>query len=81
MSEILVKISLLVTIMEMLWKFLKKLKMELPYDPTNPLLNIHPEKTRIQKHACTLVFTAAMFIIAKTWKQPECPLKDKWTKT
>ena len=80
MSEIFVKISLLVTTMEMTWKFLKKLKMELPYDPVNPLLNIHPEKTIIQKHTCTPMFTAALFIIAKIWKQPQYPLKDEWIK-
>ena len=66
--------------MEMIWKFLKKLKMELPYYPVNPLLNIHPKKTIIQKHTWTPVFTAALFIIAKIWKQPQCPLKDEWIK-
>ena len=53
------------------WVFLKKLKIEIPYDPTIPLLGIYPEKNMIQKDACTPVFTAALFTIAKTWKQPK----------
>ena len=55
------------------WRFLKKLKRELPYDPAIPLLDIHPEKTIIQKNTCTPVFIAALFTIARTWKQPKCP--------
>ena len=51
------------------WKLLKKLKIELPYDPAIPLLGIYPEKTRIQKDTGTPVFIAALFTIAKTWKQ------------
>ena len=46
-------------------EFLKKLKTELPYDPSIPLLGIYPEKTTIQKDACTPMFTAALFTIAK----------------
>ena len=53
------------------WRFLKKLKIELPYDPAIPLLNIYPEKTIIQKKSCTTIFTEALFTIARTWKQ--CP--------
>ena len=56
------------------WKFLKKLKIELPYDPAIPLLGIYPEKFIIQKDTCTPIFTAALFTIAKTWMQPKCPL-------
>ena len=65
-----------------LWWFLKKLKIELLYDPAIPLLGIHPEKrkTLIQKNACTPIFTAALFIIAKTWKQSKCPSTDEWIK-
>ena len=59
------------------WKCLKKLKIELPYDPTIPLLDIYPEKILIQKDTCTPVFIAALFTTAKTWKQPKCPLTDK----
>ena len=51
-----------------IWRFLKKLKIELSYDAAIPLLGIHPEKTLIQKDTCTPVFTAALFTIAKTWK-------------
>ena len=62
------------------WKFLKKLKIELPYDPAIPLLGIYPEKTIIQKATCTIMFIAALFTIARTWKQPECPLTGEWIK-
>ena len=61
-----------------LWSFLKKLKVELPYDPAIPLLGIYPEKTIIQKESCTRIFIAALFTIARTWKQPKCPLTDEW---
>ena len=62
------------------WRFLKKLKIELPYDPAIPLLGIHPEKTIIQKASCTTMFIAALFTIARTWKQPKCPSTDEWIK-
>ena len=62
------------------WTFLKKLKIELPYDPAIPLLGIYLEKTLIRKDPCTTVFIAALFTIAKTWKQPKCPLTDEWIK-
>ena len=50
------------------WRFLKKLKIELPYDPAIPLLGIYPEKTITQKESCTTLFIA-LFTIARTWKQ------------
>ena len=62
------------------WRFLKKLKTELPYNPAIPLLGINPEKTIIQKDTCTPVFIAALFTIARTWKQPKCPSTDDWIK-
>ena len=62
------------------WRFLKKLKIELPCDPAIPLLGIYPEKTRIQKESCTTMFIAALFTVARTWKQPKCPLTDEWIK-
>ena len=62
------------------WRFLKKLKIELPYDPAIPLLGIYPEKTIIQKETCTTMFIAALFTIARTWKQSKCPLTDEWIK-
>ena len=61
-----------------MWRFLKKLEIELPYDPTIPLLGIQTEKTRIERDMCTPVLTAALFTIARTWKQPRCPLADEW---
>ena len=65
------------------WRFLKKLKIELPYVPAFPLLDIYPEETKdlIQKDTCTPMFIAALFAIPKTWQLPKCPLADKWTKT
>ena len=62
------------------WRFLKKLKIELPCDPAIPLLGIYPEKNIIQKDTCTTMFTAALFTIARTWKQPKCPSTDEWIK-
>ena len=53
-------------------RFLTKLKIELPYNPAIPLLGIYTEKTIIQKESCTTMFTAALFTIARTWKQPKC---------
>ena len=61
-------------------RLLKKLKIELPYDPAIPLLGIYPEKIKIQKETCTTMFIAALFTIARTWKQPKCPLTDEWIK-
>ena len=61
-------------------KVLKKLKLELAYDPAISLLVIYPEKTIIQKEACTTTFIAAVFTIARTRKQPKCPLTDEWIK-
>ena len=59
----------------------KKLGIKLPCDPTIPLLGIHPEKTiMFQKETYTPVFIAALFTVARTWKQPKCPLTDEWIK-
>ena len=62
------------------WRFLRKLRIMLPYHPVIPLLGIYPDKTLIQKDACTPVFIAALFTIAKSWKQPKCPCIDEWIK-
>ena len=62
------------------WRFIKKLKIELPYNPAIPLLGIYPEKTVIQKESCTTMFTAALFTIARAWKQPKCPSPDECIK-
>ena len=56
-----------------MWRFLKSLEIELPYDPAIPLLGIHTEETRIERDTYTPMFIAALFIIARTWKQPRCP--------
>ena len=61
-----------------MWRFLKKLEIELPYDPAHPLLGIHTEETRIERDTCTPMFIAELFIIARTWKQPRCPSADEW---
>ena len=61
-----------------MWRFLKKLEIELLYDPVIPLLGIHTEETRIERDTCTSMFIAALFIIARTWKQPRCPSPDEW---
>ena len=50
----------------------------LPYDPAIPLLGIHTEETRIERDACTPVFIAALFTVARTWKQLKCPSADEW---
>ena len=63
------------------WRVLKKLKIELPYDPAVLLLGIYPEKKNmIQKDICTPVFTAALFTITKTREQAKCPLTEEWIK-
>ena len=56
------------------WRFLKKLEIELPYDPAIPLLGIHTQ----QRDTCNPMVITALFTIARTWKQPRCPLADKW---
>ena len=60
------------------WRFLKKLGIELPYDPAIPLLGIHIKETRSERDTCTSMFIAALLIIARTWKQPGCPSADEW---
>ena len=54
-------------------ELLKKLEIELPYDPVISLLGIHTEETRTERDTCTPMFIAALFTIARTWKQPRCP--------
>ena len=60
------------------WRSLKKLEIELPYDPAIPLLGIHTEETTMERDTCTPLFIAALFIIARTWTQPRCPSADEW---
>ena len=59
-------------------RFLKKLEIELPYDPAIPLLGIHTKETRSERDTCTPMFIEALFIIARSWKQPRCPSADEW---
>ena len=64
------------------WRFLKKLKIELPYDPAIALLGIYPWDTDVlfRKDTCTPMFIAALSTIAKIWKEPKCPSMDEWIK-
>ena len=64
----------------MVWRFLKKLGIKPPYDPAIPLLGIYPEETKIEKDTCIPLFITALFTVARTWKQPRCPLTDEWIK-
>ena len=70
--------------MQPLWKtvgrFLKKLRIKPSYDTAIPLLDIYPEETKIERDTCIPMFTAALFTIAKTWKQPRCSETDEWVK-
>ena len=65
---------------KMVWRFLKKLGIKLSYDPAIPQLDIHSEETGIEKDTWTPVFTAAVFKIGRTWKQPRCPSTYEWIK-
>ena len=60
------------------WRFLKKLGLELVYDPTSPLWGINPEKIITERDACIPMVVVAHFTIARTWKQTRCPLADEW---
>ncbi|KAF0878002.1 LORF2 protein, partial [Crocuta crocuta] len=64
------------------WRFLKKLPIELPYDPAIVLLGIYPRDTGVLMHrsTCTPMFIAALSTVVKTWKEPRCPSTDKWIK-
>ena len=64
------------------WRFLKKLKIDLPYDPAVALLGIYPKDQGVLMHrsTCTPMFIAALSTIAKLWKEPKCPSTDKWIK-
>ena len=65
----------------MIWRFLKKkLGIKAPYDPAIPLLGKKPEETKIEKYTCIPLFIAALFTIARTWKQPRCLSADEWIK-
>ena len=61
-----------------MWRFLKKLGIELPQNSAIPLPGKHPDETRIERDTCTPMFIAALFTIARTWKQHRCPSADEW---
>ena len=65
---------------KIVWRFLKKLRIKPPYDPAIPFLGIYSEETRVEKDTCIPLFTAALFKIARTRKQPRCSLTDEWIK-
>uniref|UniRef100_A0A9L0R4R9 DUF1725 domain-containing protein n=1 Tax=Equus caballus TaxID=9796 RepID=A0A9L0R4R9_HORSE len=62
--------------------YLRKLRIDLSYDPAIPLLGIYPKNLKTQSHKdmCTPMFITALFTVAKTWKQPRCPSRDEWIK-
>jgi len=62
------------------WRYLKKLSIELSYNPVSSLLGIYLEKTIILKDTFTPIFIAALFTIARTWKQAKCPMIEEWIK-
>jgi hypothetical protein len=70
------------TILEKNWRLLKNLNIDLPYDPAIPLLGIYPKEcdTGYSKGSCTPMYIAALFTIAKLWKQARCPTIDEWIK-
>jgi hypothetical protein len=65
-----------------IWRLLQKLNIDLPYDPVIPLLGIYPKECNSDYSicSCTPMFTAALFTIARLWKQPRCVTTDEWIK-
>ena len=74
------KCKLIQPLWKTVWRFLRKLGIKPPYDPAIPLVGIYPEETKIEKDICIPLFIAALFTIARTWKQPRCPSTDEWIK-
>ena len=72
--------KLLPPLWKTVWRFLKKLGIKPPYDTAIPLLHIYPEETKIERDTCIPLFIAALFTIARRWKQPRCPSTDEWIK-
>ena len=75
---LLVECKLVQPLWRTVWRFLKKLEIELPYDLAVPLLGIHTEETRIERNTYTPMFIATLFMVARTWRQPRCPSADEW---
>ena len=72
--------NLMQSLWRTVWRVLRKLETELPYDPAIPLLSIYLDKIIIEKDTCTSIFIAALFTIAKAWKQPRCSSTEEWIK-
>ena len=72
--------KLIQPLLKTVWRFLKKLGIKPPYNPTIPLLGRYPEEIRVEKETCIPLFIAALFTIARTWKQPRCSSTDEWIK-
>ena len=81
-SALLVGMQIVRPLWKTVWNFLRKLKMELPFDPASPVLGLCPRspETPIQRNLYTPMFIAAQFTIAKCWKQPKCPSANEWIK-
>jgi hypothetical protein len=79
---LLVECKLVQPLWKIIWRLLKKLNIDLPYDPAIPLLGIYPKEcdSSYYKSTFTPIFIAALFTIAKLWKQPRCPTTDEWIK-
>ena len=77
---LLLECSLVQPLWKTVWRFLKKLKIDLPHDAGITLggIFLKETKTQIQKDICTLMFMAVLLAIVKMWKPPKCPLIDKW---
>ena len=74
------KYKLVQSLWKTVWRYLRKLNIELPHDPAIPFLGIYPDKTFHEKDICAYIFMSALFTIAKTWNQPKCPSADEWIK-
>jgi hypothetical protein len=74
------KCKLVWPLWKVVWRFLKKLEIELSYDPVIPLLGMYPSKTRYSRDTCIPMFIAALFTLVKLWKQPRCPTTDEQIK-
>jgi hypothetical protein len=79
---LLVECKLVPSLWKTIWRLHKKLNIDLPYDPEILLLGIHPKEcdSGYSKSTCTPMFIAALYTIAKLWKQPRCPTTDEWIK-
>ena len=71
-------VKLIQPLWKVVWWFLKRLGIKSPYDQAILLLGRKPEETKIEKDTCISLFIAALFTIARTWKQPRCPSTDEW---